>query len=136
MRVVGYLQATRAYVLGASMTTPEDKFEYTVEAMRRFFMEERQRAADSQDAERYGWMDQNVKKLDTLTLDYWSLSGQAWKRDTNQSSPSCGYDSSDIPPETPKGAPKSALGESVAILLRSEIEEWWAPWGSNPRHPD
>jgi len=65
------------------MTTPEERFEYTVEAMRRFFIDERQRAADSQDAERYGWMDQNVKKLDTLTLDYWTLSGQAWKRDRN-----------------------------------------------------
>jgi len=64
------------------MTTPEDKFEYTVEAMRRFFMEERQRATDSQDAKRYGWMDQNIKKLDTLTLDYWTLSGHAWQRDT------------------------------------------------------
>jgi len=65
------------------MTTPEDKFEYTVEAMRRFFMEERQRAADSQDAKRYGLMDENIKKLDTLTLDYWTLSGQAWRRDGN-----------------------------------------------------
>ena len=65
------------------MTTPEDRFEYTVEAMRRFFIDERQRAADSQDAERYGRMDQNIKKLDTLTLDYWTLSGQAWKRDKN-----------------------------------------------------
>ena len=50
--------------------------------MRRFFIEERQRAADSQDATRYGWMDQNIKKLDTLTLDYWTLSGHAWQRDT------------------------------------------------------
>ena len=65
------------------MTTPEDKFEYTVEAMRRFFMEERQRAADSQDAKRYGLMDENIKKLDALTLDYWTLSGQAWRRDGN-----------------------------------------------------
>ena len=65
------------------MTTPEDKFEYTVEAMRRFFMEERQRAADSQDARRYGLMDENIKKLDTLTLDYWTLSGQAWRREGN-----------------------------------------------------
>jgi len=135
MRVVGYLQATRAYVLGASMTTPEDKFEYTVEAMRRFFMEERQRAADSQDAERYGWMDQNVKKLDTLTLDYWSLSGQAWKRDTNQSSPSWGM-IRQTARQKRRGRSEEPLGESVAILLRSEIEEWWAPWGSNPRHPD
>ena len=65
------------------MTTPEDEFEYTVEAMRRFFTEERQRAADSQDAKRYGLMDENIKKLDTLTLDYWTLSGQAWRRDGN-----------------------------------------------------
>ena len=60
------------------MTTPEDTFEYTVEAMRRFFMAERQRAADNRDTNRYGWMDRNIMKLDALATDYWALSGHAW----------------------------------------------------------
>lgn len=60
------------------MTTAEDKLEYTVEAMRRFFIEERQKAADNRDEKRYGWMDRNIMKLDTLATDYWALSGHAW----------------------------------------------------------
>lgn len=61
------------------MTTAEDKLEYTVEAMRRFFMEERQKAADNRDAKRYGWMDRNIMTPDTLATDYWALSGYAWQ---------------------------------------------------------
>ena len=59
------------------MTTAEN-LEYTVDAMRRFFMEERQRAADNRDQKRYDWMDRNIMKLDTLAADYWALSGHAW----------------------------------------------------------
>ncbi|MGH9175970.1 MAG: hypothetical protein ACRD1H_16510 [Vicinamibacterales bacterium] len=61
------------------MTTTEGELEYTVESMRRFFMQERQKAADNRDAKRYGWMDRNIRKLDTLATDYWALSGHAWQ---------------------------------------------------------
>jgi hypothetical protein len=60
------------------MTTAEN-LEYTVDAMRRFFTEERQRAADNRDQKRYDWMDRNIMTLDILVSDYWALSGHAWR---------------------------------------------------------
>lgn len=49
--------------------------DYSVQAMRAFFVNERQKAAADRDAKKYGWMDRNVMTLDTLASDYWVLSG-------------------------------------------------------------